>query len=140
MNIKILSLFFIFMLISLPLSNASSNSNLSIIFIPMNIDQPYFIHIQNKSYNITYQANGVIQIVDLSPGIYYINITSINYNTIFIKVNLTENLTYKLYFSSNIIGYGIENYDYQMFFILIIITILGITIVITFYLRRLKVK
>jgi len=140
MNLKILSLFFIFMFISLPLTNASSNSNLSITFIPMNINQPYFIHIQNKTYNITYQVNGIIQIVDLSKGIYYINITSINYNTIFIKVNLTENLTYKLYFSSNIIGYGIENYDYQMFFILIIITILGITIVITFYLRGLKVK
>ena len=140
MNLKILSLFFIFMFISLPLTNATFNSNLSITFIPMNIDQPYFIHIQNKTYNITYQANGIVQIIDLSKGIYYINITSINYNTIFIKVNLTENLTYKLYFSSNIIGYGIENNDYQIFFILIIITILGISIVITFYLRGLKVK
>jgi len=141
MNLKILSLIFIFMLLSIPLSGAiSSSSNLSITFIPMNIDQPYFIHIQNKTFNITYEANGTIQIIDLSKGIYYINITSINYNTIFIKVNLTQNLTYKLYFTSNIIGYGIENYDYQIFFIFILMAIFGIMVIMVYYLRGLKIK
>ena len=141
MNLKILSLIFIFMLLSIPLSGAiSSSSNLSITFIPMNIDQPYFIHIQNKTFNVTYQANGTIQIIDLSKGIYYINITSINYNPIFIKVNLTQNLTYKLYFTSNIIGYGIENYDYQIFFIFMLMAIFGIMIVMVYYLRGLKIK
>jgi len=141
MNLKILSLIFIFMLLLMPLSGAtSSSSNLSITFIPMNIDQPYFIHIQNKTFNVTYQANGTIQIIDLSKGIYYINITSINYNPIFIKVNLTQNLTYKLYFTSNIIGYGIENYDYQIFFIFMLMAIFGIMIVMVYYLRGLKIK
>ena len=141
MNLKILSLIFIFMLLSIPLSGAiSSSSNLSITFIPMNIDQPYFIHIQNKTFNVTYQANGTIQIIDLSKGIYYINITSINYNPIFIKVNLTQNLTYKLYFTSNIIGYGIENYDYQIFFIFILMAIFGIMVIMVYYLRGLKIK
>jgi len=141
MNLKILSLIFVFILLAFPLTGATTNSsNLSITFIPMNIDQPYFIHIQNKTFNITYEANGTVQIIDLSKGIYYINITSVNYNTIFIKVNLTQNLTYKLYFSSNIIGYGIENYDYQIFFIFMLMAIFGVMIVMVYYLRGLKIK
>ena len=141
MNLKMLSLIFIFMLLAFPLSGASTrSSDLSITFIPMNIDQPYFIHIQNKTFNITYEANGTVQIIDLSKGIYYINITSVNYNPIFIKVNLTQNLTYKLYFNSNIIGYGIENYDYQIFFIFMLMAIFGIMIVMVYYLRGLKIK
>jgi len=141
MNLKMLSLIFIFMLLAFPLSGASTrSSDLSITFIPMNIDQTYFIHIQNKTFNITYEANGSIQIIDLSKGIYYINITSVNYNPIFIKVNLTQNLTYKLYFNSNIIGYGIENYDYQIFFIFMLMAIFGIMVIMVYYLRGLKIK
>ena len=141
MNLKMLSLIFIFMLLAFPLSGASTrSSDLSITFIPMNIDQTYFIHIQNKTFNITYEANGSIQIINLSKGIYYINITSVNYNPIFIKVNLTQNLTYKLYFNSNIIGYGIENYDYQIFFVFILMAIFGIMVVMVYYLRGLKIK
>ena len=141
MNLKILSLIFVFILLAFPLTGATTNSsNLSITFIPMNIDQPYFIHIQNKTFNITYEANGTVQIIDLSKGIYYINITSVNYNPIFIKVNLTQNLTYKLYFTSNIIGYGIENYDYQIFFIFMLMAIFGVMIVMVYYLRGLKIK
>ena len=105
MNKKLLSLLILFSLL-IPLVNASSSSNLSITFIPENMNQSYYvnIHNQNNTFNETYQFNGINEITNLSSGIYYIKITSSNYNTLNIKLNLTQNTTLELFFNSNIIG------------------------------------
>jgi len=141
MNKKLLSLLILFSLL-IPLVNASSNSNLSITFIPENMNQSYYvnIHNQNNTFNETYQFNGINVITNLSSGIYYIKIISQDYNTLNIKVNLTENTTLELYFNSNIIGYGIQNYDYLLFSIMLIIALFGILIVMTYYMKGVKIK
>jgi len=141
MNKKLLSLLILFSLL-IPFAGASSNSNLSITFIPENMSQNYIvnIHNQNNTFNTTYQFNGVSEITNLSSGTYYIKITSQNYNTLNIKLNLTQNTTLELFFNSNIIGYGIQNYDYLLFTIMMIIALFGILIVMVYYMKGVKVK
>jgi len=141
MNKKFLSLIVLFSLL-IPFANASSTSNLSITLIPENINQPYviYIHNQNNTFNKTYNVSGIAEIIDLNPGIYYLKISSQNYNNIYIVVNLTKNVTFQLYFNSNIVGYGIENYYSLMFSLAIIFTIFGLLIIMTFYMKGVKVK
>ena len=141
MNKKFLALIVLFSLL-IPLANASSTSNLSITLIPENINQPYviYIHNQNNTFNKTYNVSGIAEIIDLNPGIYYLKISSQNYNNIYIVVNLTKNVTFQLYFNSNIVGYGIENYYSLMFSLAIIFTIFGLLIIMTFYMKGVKVK
>jgi len=140
MNKKLLSLLILFSLL-IPFANAS-NSNLSITFIPENMSQSYYVNIHNlnNSFNVTYQFNGVSEITNLSSGIYYIKITSQNYNTLNIKLNLTQNTTLELFFNSNIIGYGIQNYYYLIFTIMLIIALFGILVVMTYYMKGVKIK
>jgi len=139
MNKKILTLIILFSLL-IPLSVNATNLNITLI--PENINQPYIVHIynQNNTFNKTYNVSGEVQIVDLKPGIYYIIISSQNYNNIYIEVNLTKNTTFQLYFSSNIIGYGIENYDSLLFSLMLILAIFGIIIVMTYYMKGVKIK
>ena len=139
MNKKFLVLI---ILISLLIPLTVNATNLSITFIPENINQPYiiYIHNQNNTFNKTYYVSGESQIIDLKPGIYYIVISSQNYNNINIEVNLTKNTTFQLYFSSNILGYGIENYDSLLFSLMLIITILGLLIIMTYYMKGVKIK
>jgi len=141
MNKKFLALIILFSLL-IPFANASSTSNLSITLIPENINQPYviYIHNQNNTFNKTYNVSGIAEIIDLNPGIYYLKISSQNYNNIYIVVNLTKNVTFQLYFNSNIVGYGIENYYSLMFSLAIIFTIFGLLIIMTFYMKGVKVK
>jgi len=141
MNKKILALIVLFSLL-IPFANASSTSNLSITLIPENINQPYiiYIHNQNNTFNKTYNVSGIAEIIDLNPGIYYLKISSQNYNNIYIVVNLTKNVTFQLYFNSNIIGYGIENYYSLIFSFTLIFTIFGLLIIMTFYMKGVKVK
>jgi len=141
MNKKILALIVLFSLL-IPFANASSTSNLSITLIPENINQPYiiYIHNQNNTFNKTYNVSGIAEIIDLNPGIYYLKISSQNYNNIYIVVNLTKNVTFQLYFNSNIIGYGIENYYSLIFSLTIIFAIFGLLIIMTFYMKGVKVK
>ena len=141
MNKKFLTLIVLFSLL-IPFANASSTSNLSITLIPENINQPYviYIHNQNNTFNKTYNVSGIAEIIDLNPGIYYLKISSQNYNNIYIVVNLTKNVTFQLYFNSNIVGYGIENYYSLMFSLAIIFTIFGLLIIMTFYMKGVKVK
>ena len=140
MNKKLLSLLILFSLL-IPFVNASS-SNLSITFIPENMNQSYYVNIHNlnNSFNITLEFNGIGQVTNLSSGIYYIKITSQNYNTLNIKLNLTQNTTLELFFNSNIIGYGIQNYDYLLFSIMMIIALFGILIVMVYYMKGVKIK
>jgi len=141
MNKKLLSLLILFSLL-LPLSTSASNSNLSITFIPENMSQNYNvnIHNQNNTFNLTYQFNGVNEITNLTPGVYYIKIISKNYNTLNIKLNLTQNITLELYFNSNIIGYGFQNYYYVLFTIMLIMALFGILIVMVYYMKGVKIK
>jgi len=140
MNKKLLSLLILFSLL-IPFVNASS-SNLSITFIPENMNQSYYVNIHNlnNSFNITLEFNGIGQVTNLSSGIYYIKITSQNYNTLNIKLNLTQNTTLELFFNSNIIGYGIQNYYYLIFTIMLIIALFGILVVMTYYMKGVKIK
>jgi len=140
MNKKLISLLILFSFL-IPFASAS-NSNLSITFIPENINQNYIVNIHdlNNSFNVTYQFNGVSAITNLIPGVYYIKITSKNYNTLNIKLNLTQNITLELFFNSNIIGYGIQNYDYLLFTIMLIIALFGILIVMVYYMKGVKIK
>jgi len=140
MNKKLLSLLILFSLL-IPFANAS-NSNLSITFIPENMNQSYVVNIHNlnNSFNITLKFNGIGQVTNLSSGIYYIKITSQNYNTLNIKLNLTQNTTLELFFNSNVIGYGIQNYDYLLFTIMMIIALFGILIVMVYYMKGVKIK
>ena len=141
MNKKLLSLLILFSIL-IPLVNASSNSNLSITFIPEGMSQTYYVNIHNlnNSFNTTLEFNGIGQITNLTSGIYYIKVTSENYNTLNIKLNLTENTTLELYFNSNIIGYGIQNYDYLIFSIMLIIALFGILIVMVYYMKGVRIK
>ena len=141
MNKKLLSFLILFSLL-IPFAGASTNSNLSITFIPENMNQSYYvnIHNQNNTFNETYQFNGINEINNLTSGVYYILITSKDYNNISIKLNLTENTTLELYFNSNIIGYGIQNYEYLIFSIMLIIALFGILIVMTYYMKGVKIK
>jgi len=141
MNKKLLSLLILFSLL-IPFANASTNSNLSITFIPENMSQSYYvnIHNQNNSFNETYEFNGISEIINLNSGIYYIKITSQNYNTLNIKLNLTQNTTLELFFNSNIIGYGIQNYYYLIFTIMLIIALFGILITMVYYMKGVKIK
>jgi len=141
MNKKLLSLLILFSIL-IPLVNASLNSNLSITFIPEGMSQTYYVNIHNlnNSFNTTLEFNGIGQITNLTSGIYYIKVTSENYNTLNIKLNLTENTTLELYFNSNIIGYGIQNYDYLIFSIMLIIALFGILIVMVYYMKGVRIK
>lgn len=141
MNKKFLALIVLFSLL-IPFANASSTSNLSITLIPENINQPYviYIHNQNNTFNKTYNVSGIAEIIDLKPGIYYLKISSQNYNNIYIVVNLTKNMTFQLYFNSNIIGYGIENYYSLIFSLAIIFAIFGLLVIMTYYMKGVKVK
>ena len=141
MNKKLLSLLILFSLL-IPLVNASSSSNLSITFIPENMNQSYYvnIHNQNNTFNETYQFNGINEITNLSSGIYYIKITSSNYNTLNIKLNLTQNTTLELFFNSNIIGYGIQNYYYPIFTVMLIIALFGVLTTMVYYMKGVKIK
>jgi len=138
MNRKIISLI-IFALLLTPLT---SNASLSITFIPENMSQSYIINIHNlnNTFNQTYEVFGKTEIVNLTKGVYYITITSENYNPIYIELNLTENTTLQLYFNSNIIGYGIQNYNYLIFTLMLIFTIFGLMIVMVYYMKGVKVK
>jgi len=141
MNKKLLSLLILFSLL-IPFANASTNSNLSITFIPENMSQSYYVNIHNlnNSFNATYQFNGINEITNLSSGIYYIKITSQNYNTLDIKLNLTQNTTLELFFNSNIIGYGIQNYYYLIFTVMLIIALFGVLITMVYYMKGVKIK
>jgi len=141
MNKKFLTLIVLFSLL-IPLTVNASNSNLSITFIPENMSQEYIVNIHNlnNSFNETYSFNGVSQITNLFSGIYYLTISSKNYNTINIKLNLTENTTLQLYFNSNIIGYGIQNYNYLIFTLMLVFTIFGLLIIMVYYMKGVKVK
>jgi len=136
---KFLVLMILFSLL-IPLTvNAST---LSVTFIPENINQEYIVHIYNfnNTFNETYYFSGDSEIVNLTQGIYYITIISKNYNNINIKLNLTQNTTLELYFSSNIIGYGIQNYDYLIFPFMLIIVIFGLLIVMVYYMKGVRLK
>jgi len=139
MNKKFLALIILFSLL-IPLS--ANASNLSITLIPENINQPYIIHIynSNNTFNKTYEVNGTAEIIDLKPGIYYIIISSQNYNNIYIEINLTKNTTFQLYFSSDIIGYGIWNYDSLIFTFMMITVIFGIMVIMLYYMKGVKIK
>jgi len=141
MNKKLLSLLILFSLL-IPLVNASSNSNLSITFVPEGMSQSYYVNIHNlnNSFNATLEFNGIGQITNLTSGIYYIKIISRNYNTLNIKLNLTQNTTLELFFNSNIIGYGIQNYYYLIFTIMLIIALFGILITMVYYMKGVKIK
>jgi len=141
MNKKLLSLLILFSLL-ISFANASSNSNLSITFVPEGMSQSYYVNIHNlnNSFNTTLEFNGIGQITNLSSGIYYIKITSQNYNTLNVKLNLTQNTTLELFFNSNIIGYGIQNYYYLIFTIMLIIALFGILVVMTYYMKGVKIK
>ena len=141
MNTKLLSFLILFSLL-IPFANASTNSNLSITFIPENMSQNYIvnIHNQNNSFNKTYEFNGISEITNLSSGVYYIRIISNNYNTLNFKLNLTQNITLELYFNSNIIGYGIQNYDYLIFTLMLIFSIFGLLILMVYYMKGVKIK
>jgi len=138
MDKKILALIVLGLLL-IPLS---ANASLSVTFIPENMNQPYVINIHNKnnSFNESYEVSGDVQIIGLSPGVYYITIISQNYNNINLVINLTQNTTIQLYFNSNIIGYGIQNYDYLIFTLMLIFAIFGILIVMTYYMKGVKIK
>jgi len=138
MDKRFLSLIILFSLL-IPLTvNASV---FSITFIPENMNQSYTvnIHNQNNTFNSTYQFYGIAEI-NLTQGVYYIKIISENYNPIIFELNLTENTTLQLYFNSNIIGYGIQNYDYIIFTIMMIMAIFGVLIVMVYYMKGVKVK
>ena len=141
MNKKLLSLLILFSLL-IPLVNASSNSNLSITFVPEGMSQSYYVNIHNlnNSFNATLEFNGIGQITNLTSGIYYIKIISRNYNTLNIKLNLTQNTTLQLYFNSNIIGYGIQNYYYPMFTIMLIIALFGVLITMVYYMKGVRIR
>ena len=64
----------------------------SVTFVPENISQSYTINIHNlnNTFNQTYEVFGKAEIVNLTKGVYYITITSENYNPIHIELNLTE--------------------------------------------------
>ena len=138
MDKKILALIVLGLLL-IPLS---ANASLSVTFIPEDMNQPYVINIHNKnnSFNESYEVSGDVQIIGLSPGVYYITIISQNYNNINLVINLTQNTTIQLYFNSNIIGYGIQNYDYLIFTLMLIFAIFGILIVMTYYMKGVKIK
>jgi len=142
MNKKFISLIILALLFIPLLSDASSNSNLSITLIPENMNQPYTIHIYNKNntFNETYTISGESEIISLTPGIYYLSISSQNYNNINLIVNLTENITIQLYFNSNIIGYGIQNYNYLIFSLMLIFTIFGLLIIMVYYMKGVRIK
>jgi len=114
----------------------------NITFVPENISQNYIINIHNlnNTFNQTYEVYGRTEIVNLSKGVYYITITSENYNPINIELNLTENTTLQLYFNSNVIGYGIQNYNYLIFTLMLIFTIFGLMIVMVYYMKGVKIK
>jgi len=141
MNKKLLSLLILFSLL-IPLVNASSNSNLSITFIPEGMSQTYYVNIHNlnNSFNTTLEFNGIGEVTNLISGIYYIKITSRNYNTLNIKLNLTQNTTLELFFNSNIIGYGIQNYYYLIFTAMLIIALFGVLITMVYYMKGVKIK
>jgi len=141
MNKKLLSLLILFSLL-IPLVNASSNSNLSITFVPEGMSQSYYVNIHNlnNSFNATLEFNGIGQITNLTSGIYYIKIISRNYNTLNIKLNLTQNTTLELFFNSNIIGYGVQNYYYLIFTVMLIIALFGILITMVYYMKGVKIK
>ena len=141
MNRKLLSLLILSSLL-IPLVNASSSSNLSITFVPEGMSQSYYVNIHNlnNSFNATLEFNGIGQITNLTSGIYYIRITSRNYNTLNVKLNLTQNTTLELFFNSNVIGYGIQNYDYLLFTFMLIIALFGILIVMVYYMKEVKIK
>ena len=138
MDKKILALIVLGLLL-IPLS---ANASLSVTFIPEDMNQPYVINIHNKnnSFNESYEVSGDVQIIGLSPGVYYITIISQNYNNINLVINLTQNTTIQLYFNSNIIGYGIQNYDYLIFTLMLIFAIFGLLIVMTYYMKGVKIK
>jgi len=141
MNKKLLSLLILFSLL-IPFVNASSSSNLSITFIPEGMSQTYYVNIHNlnNSFNTTLQFNGIGEITNLSSGIYYIKVTSRNYNTLNIKLNLTQNTTLELFFNSNIIGYGVQNYYYPIFTAMLIIALFGVLITMVYYMKGVKIK
>ena len=141
MNKKLLSLLILFSIL-IPLVNASSNSNLSITFIPEGMSQTYYVNIHNlnNSFNTTLEFNGIGEVSNLTSGIYYIRITSRNYDTLNIKLNLIQNTTLELFFNSNVIGYGIQNYDYLLFTFMLIIALFGILIVMVYYMKEVKIK
>ena len=130
--------FFILFSLLMPFSVNAYN----IIFIPENISQSYIINIHNlnNTFNQTYELFGKAEIVNLTKGVYYITITSENYNPIHIELNLTENTTLQLYFNSNIIGYGIQNYNYLIFTLVLVFTIFGLLIIMVYYMKGVKVK
>jgi len=135
---KRILIFFILVFLLMPITINAYN----ITFIPENMNQTYtiFIHNQNNTFNESYQFSDKAEIVNLSKGIYYITITSSNYNNINIELNLTQNTTLELYFSSNIIGYGIQNYDYLIFTFMLIIAIFGLLIVMVYYMKGVRLK
>jgi len=141
MNKKLLSLLILFSIL-IPSVNASSNSNLSITFIPEGMNQNYYVNIHNlnNSFNTTLEFNGIGEVTNLTSGIYYIRITSRNYNTLNIKLNLTQNTTLELFFNSNIIGYGIQNYDYLIFTVMLIVALFGILVIMVYYMKGVKIK
>jgi len=141
MNKKLLSLLILFSIL-IPLVNASSNSNLSITFIPEGMSQTYYVNIHNlnNSFNTTLEFNGIGEVSNLTSGIYYIRITSRNYDTLNIKLNLTQNTTLELFFNSNIIGYGIQNYYYPIFTVMLIIALFGVLITMVYYMKGVKIK
>jgi len=117
-------------------------STLNVTFIPENTNQEYIVHIYNlnNTFNETYYFYGNSEITNLTKGIYYITITSNNYNNINIELNLTQNTTLELYFSSNIIGYGIQNYDYLIFTFMLIIAIFGLLIIMVYFMKGVRLK
>ena len=117
-------------------------STLNVTFIPENTNQEYIVHIYNlnNTFNETYYFYGNSEITNLTKGIYYITITSNNYNNINLIINLTENTTLQLYFNSDIIGYGIQNYDYLIFPFMLIFVIFGLLIVMTYYMKGVRLK
>jgi len=135
---KRILIFFILVFLLMPITINAYN----ITFIPENMNQTYtiFIHNQNNTFNEIYQFSDKAEIVNLSKGIYYITITSSNYNNINIELNLTQNTTLELYFSSNIIGYGIQNYDYLIFSLMLIIAIFGLLVVMVYYMKGMRLK
>jgi len=141
MNKKLLSLLILFSIL-IPLVNASSNSNLSITFIPEGMSQTYYVNIHNlnNSFNTTLEFNGIGEVSNLTSGIYYIRITSRNYDTLNIKLNLIQNTTLELFFNSNIIGYGIQNYYYPIFTVMLIIALFGVLITMVYYMKGVKIK
>ncbi len=124
----IITVFILFSLMILlgNVNAVSSTGDHSLTIGVVNISENYTITIQNTTYINQINTITPVEFTNLYSGVYLITVTAIGYKTLQFNVNLTGNVTYQLYMESNVIGYGITNYDpviYFGMFVFVIITI-----------------